>query len=316
MIAPDIGVLNEDSRLYHTTGNQCRMLYLQNRSGETVETGDVVVLDTTSPRSFRLTTKENDPLVIGVVAYELDASGKAKTQTIPNLAWGWIQNLQRCTKVKSESFASIGNFLQTSQTKRFAKPSTAQEENTFGIALTEGYEVEALLGVLPSALPAPTLHWKVLAEIETTANSGSVTFTGLDLNADWFYALFVTLENTAGEPGAYYLYVSGDSWFDYYSQYILADDVVISTMRDNRPTVFGLDTADTAIATIFMTKDPGNYFRFYSVVSRNAAIAVELISASCCRISPIENVTSLKFVSERPNGIGAGSRFLLCKPRP
>jgi len=150
---PAIGVLRYDTKIHWDTGNEFRMLYLQNRSGQSVETGDVVIWDTTNPNAFKLTTTAEDVNVCGVVAQALDADGNAATQTIDNLSWGWIQIAQRCPKVKLTTTASVGHFIQTSTTTGKGKSSADAKPGSFAIALTSGTEVECLLGFIsPSAV--------------------------------------------------------------------------------------------------------------------------------------------------------------------
>jgi len=150
---PDIGVFRRDTRIHWDTANELRMLYLQNRSGQTVTTGDIVVWDTANPNSFKLTTTEGDVNVCGVIAQALDEKGNAATQIIANLEWGWVQTTQRCPKVKLTTTASVGNFIQTSTTAGLGIPSADARPGSFAIALTSGTEVECLLGFIsPSAI--------------------------------------------------------------------------------------------------------------------------------------------------------------------
>jgi len=150
---PDIGVFRRDTKIHWDTANELRMLYLQNRSGQSVTTGDVVVWDTANPNSFKLTTTEGDVSVCGVIAQALDEKGNATTQTIANLEWGWVQTRQRCPKVKLSTTASVGDFIQTSTTAGLGKSSADAEPGSFAIALTSGTEVECLLGFIsPSAI--------------------------------------------------------------------------------------------------------------------------------------------------------------------
>jgi len=145
---PDIGVFRRDTKIHWDTANELRMVYLQNRSGQSVTTGEVVVWDTANPNSFKLTTTEGDVNVCGVIAQALDEDGNATTQTIANLGWGWVQTAQRCPKVKLSTTASVGDFIQTSTTAGLGNPSADASPGSFAIALTSGTEVECLLGFI------------------------------------------------------------------------------------------------------------------------------------------------------------------------
>jgi len=150
---PDIGVFRRDTKIHWDTANELRMIYLQNRSGQTVTTGEVVVWDTANPNSFKLTTTEGDVNVCGIIAQALDKDGNATTQTIANLEWGWVQTAQRCPKVKLSTAAAIGDFIQTSTTAGLGKPSADARPGSFAIALTSGIEVECFIGFIsPSAI--------------------------------------------------------------------------------------------------------------------------------------------------------------------
>jgi len=145
---PDIGVFRYDTKIHWDTANEFRMLYLQNRSGQSVTTGDIVVWDKANPNSFKLTTTEDDVNVCGVIAQALDADGNATTQKIANLEWGWVQTARRCPKVKLTTVAAVGHFIQTSTTAGKGKSSSDAKPGSFAIALTSGTEVECLLGFI------------------------------------------------------------------------------------------------------------------------------------------------------------------------
>jgi len=175
---PDIGVFRRDTKIHWDTANELRMVYLQNRSGQSVTTGEVVVWDTANPNSFKLTTTEGDVNVCGVIAQALDEDGNATTQTIANLGWGWVQTAQRCPKVKLSTTASVGDFIQTSTTAGLGNPSADASPGSFAIALTSGTEVECLLGFIsPSRIglniKAGLLYTDTVNDLQAAATSAS-----------------------------------------------------------------------------------------------------------------------------------------------
>jgi len=161
-----------------------------------------------------------------------------------------------------------------------------------------------------------TKDWQVLAEVEVASDCDYVDFTGLDINRDWEYYLDVIIKNPTGSVSFYYLFVENDYTIaNYYIQYILGYGTNLLVSRPNRPEIMALNGGDQSLSNIRIVRDPDGYFRFTVINSKRVGSAVELPLYAGSKTSPVLNITSIRISAEVSGGIGAGSRFILARPR-
>jgi len=164
--------------------------------------------------------------------------------------------------------------------------------------------------------PLSLIDWQVLAEVEVSSDCDYVDFTGLDINRDWFYILFMTIKNPTGSNSTYYIFVEGDYTIaNYYAQYIHGSDTTITGARINYAGFAYLRSGERGLFTIRITRDPDGYFRFISTVNRHTGSNQELESRAGSKTAPVSNITSLRVAAHYSGAIGAGSRFILARPR-
>jgi len=169
---------------------------------------------------------------------------------------------------------------------------------------------------LPTYIEFPIPDWKVIAEVETTADVDYVDFTGLDINRDKFYILFATIGNPPNPLTFYYFFVEGDyTLTNYYSQELYVWGNSVSGYSENSPLTLTLAGLDRTLFYTVITRDPLGFFRYYSSVSsrQDASLIIEIYAG--VKTSSVDNITSIRFAANRAGGIGAGSKFLLCRPR-
>lgn len=141
----DMGYFDGNDAIYYDGLNYRNMEYLTNKSGASVATGDVVVVYTTTDKSFDTTETEGDATVIGVVA-EAMSGGDGATQTIADDAEGWIQLLGHHRSVKVDGATTRGQYLIASTTTGKATPVTGMQRGAFAVALTAASDtVEAII---------------------------------------------------------------------------------------------------------------------------------------------------------------------------
>jgi len=158
--------------------------------------------------------------------------------------------------------------------------------------------------------------WQVLAEVEVDADCDYVDFMGLDINRDWEYYLDITLKNSSDSNSSYYIFIEGDYTItNYYSQYRVTEGSNISAGRINKPECSWLTPGDLVFFTLRLTKDNEGYFRYFAVSSRSKTSNVHLTSYSGTKTATVSNITSIRIASEASGGIGAGSKFILARPR-
>jgi len=161
-----------------------------------------------------------------------------------------------------------------------------------------------------------TPDWQVLAEVEVASDCDYVDFTGLDINSDWEYYLDATIKNPIGSGGDYFLFAEGDyTASHYYGQRIVANGSSVSAARGENASVGYLLAGERGLLNIKITRDPDGYFRYTSVCNVNTSSAQILRIRLGTKTAPVSNVTSLRVSAWVSGGIGAGSRFILARPR-
>ena len=158
--------------------------------------------------------------------------------------------------------------------------------------------------------------WEKIAEIEVTSNVGSVEFTGLDINTDKVYALFVKISNadSPNQHGVYIAFNGDTTTTNYYRQYIYGDGTTLGGSRYNDNRLMDTGT-ETNVGVFFIFKTPENYIILDGIDTRgrggNIQVSVKAVSSNVQHT----NLTSIKIYITDGNYIAPGSRFILCKVR-
>jgi len=177
-----------------------------------------------------------------------------------------------------------------------------------------GLDVDMLDGHHWSEIPTP--DWQVLAEVEVGEDCDYVDFTGLDINRDWEYYLDAVIKNPTGSNSPYYLFVESDYTIgNYYFQYIILGGSSSSINRETGPWIAFAVANDACLSNVRVTRDPNGYYRYIASINRNLGSSQEFCIYAGSKTSPVSNITSLRVSASVSGAIGAGSRFILARPR-
>jgi len=164
--------------------------------------------------------------------------------------------------------------------------------------------------------PLSLIDWQVLAEVEVASDCDYVDFTGLDINRDWEYYLDVTIKNPSGTKCDYFLFVEGDYTLENYNrQFLRCDGTSVSGVRDVYTSIGFAPPYDRFLSNVRITRDPDGYARFTSICNRYTGSVQHFTIYACSKTAPISNITSLRVSAEVSGAIGAGSKFILARPR-
>jgi len=154
--------------------------------------------------------------------------------------------------------------------------------------------------------------WEKYKEIQVASDVDSIAFTDLDINTDLFYHLMAVIKNPTGSYTHYRIFVEGDvTASNYYHQYLAVDSTSVATNRANNPTCICAGAGDRSFASIYISKDPDGYFRFFSTSNEWGGSGQGLVLRSGSRAGTASNITQISIVSDTAGGIGAGSKFVL-----
>lgn len=168
-----------------------------------------------------------------------------------------------------------------------------------------------------SSIPPAKLSfgtWEKIAEVNITVACDHVDFTGLDINTDGFYMLFVTINPIV--QGLIYIYVEGDYVnANYYTQYFYAQATGHAGARSNYPYFASLLAGQPFSSMVMINRDALGYFRFSTQESERIGSQVLFYNFVGCKTATLANITSLRIAAGAAGEIGAGSRFILCRVR-
>lgn len=174
------------------------------------------------------------------------------------------------------------------------------------------------------ALPADSISktmlnfstWEKIAEVVPSTNVDYVDFTGLDINTDKAYVLFLTTKNPTGGSINLKGYVQGDyTDTNYYTQFLSADGTGVSAGRLNYPEFGYVRAGECNACFIVIWRDPDGYYRFILQQSYRTGSTTYVGVEAGSKTAPVTNITSLRVASPVAGGIGAGSQFVLCRVR-
>jgi len=178
-----------------------------------------------------------------------------------------------------------------------------------------GLDADMLDGHHWSEIPAGG-DWQVLAEVEVTSNCDYVDFTGLDINSDWFYVLYFIVKNPTGSNSAYYIFVEGDyTLTNYYRQNLSVNGTSVAGNRANDPPIGYINANDRGLIKVTMVRDPDGYFRVLSELNRDSSSNIRLGFNMIVKTATVTNITQLRVQAAVSGAIGAGSKFILARPR-
>jgi len=161
--------------------------------------------------------------------------------------------------------------------------------------------------------PIPTGTTKV-KEVSPTVNSDYVEFTGLDINTDGIYIIYASIKNPLASGIHYYVFVEGDYiTTNYWHQYLYVYGTSRASDRDNFPSFFWVGAGDRTYIVGYIFRDHDGYFRYISLVNRKTGSAIEQLTRTGCKTATVTNITKIRIQAASSGGIGAGSKFTLCK---
>ena len=156
--------------------------------------------------------------------------------------------------------------------------------------------------------------WEKLADVTLGANSDYIEFTGLNINIDMFYAIFLTVKNPLGSMIDVFIFVEGDySPSSYAVQICEVSGTSISANRYNMSTVSGVDAGERSNAYTIITRDPGGYAKAVGLDLTNTGAKVNVQILANSKIGTVANITKIRLQASSSNGLGAGSKFLLAR---
>jgi len=157
--------------------------------------------------------------------------------------------------------------------------------------------------------------WQVLAEVEVVSDCDYVDFVNLDINRDWFYILQTVIKNYQLSAD-YFIFINGDTTLaNYYSQALTATGSSVSANNYNFPAWSYCVTEKQCFVTGFISKEPGGHFVYETIDMRRLDTELQNWLWTGNRTSPVSNITSIRIAANKSGAIGAGSRFILARPR-
>jgi len=184
-------------------------------------------------------------------------------------------------------------------------------------AFTKGWTSGKLLkGAGVNVDPTEISGWEKISEVIPGSDVDYVDFTGLDINTDKVYVLFLDIKNASGSMTSTILYREGDyTESNYYVQYLNADGSTLTAARANLARLGLLYSGNSQAFIAWVFRDPDGYMHAFSFSDYDRASAIKITQRFLNSNNTTSNVTSLRVTASVAKTIGAGSILILCKPR-
>jgi len=165
--------------------------------------------------------------------------------------------------------------------------------------------------IAPPVLPT----WGVIADVTLETDQTYIDFTGLDLNADRCYVFFATPRNPLDVSVAIYLFVEGDytltNWYTAYWQ--LMESPLFLYGYLNEPYFCPVYRGYSSHTVAWIVRDPDGRVRWTWLSSARHGDLTMGITGNTVSTPTYPNVTQIRLQASEAGGIGAGSRFTLCR---
>lgn len=151
---------------------------------------------------------------------------------------------------------------------------------------------------------------------ETTISGGavaSISFTGLDLETDETYLIFLMLNNAIAGAKGLYMEVNGDTTdTNYYNQTLIKSDTTNAGGRSNNPQCGFFESSDYYHAHVFLHKLAGHNPWCNYVGTYNTASTINVWNGAWVH-NNTTNVTTLQILGDGTDCIANGSKVIIYK---
>lgn len=148
---------------------------------------------------------------------------------------------------------------------------------------------------------------------EFTSAATSYDITGLDLDSDGIYYIFMSLGNAVGPTDFLYNFNDDSTVNHYERETILANGNALSSSRANDNVIFNVQAGGSYGTTYgIITKDQAGYVRYYAF--GNSYTMANIVQFYISGVwNSTDNLTKITIVADDANGIAIGSRIQLFK---
>ena len=155
---------------------------------------------------------------------------------------------------------------------------------------------------------------QLVQHVDVTSNTTSVSFTGLNINADGYYVLMGGGRNETGNVVIYKIYANNDTTdTNYYSQKFQAGGTDLFYNRQNLPLFSRVGIGEHASFFSLIYLDPEQHMRSLTHTSTGTPSSMYLIYYYATSVSTFTNITRIDITADQTDGIRAGSWFTLYK---
>jgi len=153
-----------------------------------------------------------------------------------------------------------------------------------------------------------------VSDVDVSSNTTTVSFTGLDINADGFYLLKGTVKNATSDATDLYLYFNGDTTnTNYYRQQFYANGSNIGYNRVNAPNFINVAGSGESSFDVSIFRTDTGYCFAHLFCTMNKASNVAILLRTLSTATTHTNITQIDLTASVTDAIAAGSQFVLYK---
>jgi len=181
-----------------------------------------------------------------------------------------------------------------------------------GVATPIGTAAIQNEAITPAKLGTGTMALVATSTLE--ADATEIQFTGLDIDTDLVYKIFINLTNADSATRTYALEYNDDSTVtNYFQQILQASATVVSGARVNDSDITAILSNQNCVIEGTIYRDVDGFIRGLFQSNREAAVGVVTDIKSLSTTGSGANLTSLEFRALTADAIGTGTTVSLYK---
>jgi len=156
--------------------------------------------------------------------------------------------------------------------------------------------------------------WAVISDLTVDSDCDYVEWTGLDILTDGVYVIFGAWKNPTSSDTGILLFINGnETSTNYYTQILKGSGTNIYVARRDFPEVAVAHANQSNSFILFVLLAPDGYLRAIAPTNMNSPATPEVEVRCITSTFTVSNITSIRIQASVSGGIGAGSRFILCR---
>ena len=163
-------------------------------------------------------------------------------------------------------------------------------------------------------IPDKPYLFEVISDLTVDSDCDYIEWSGLDILTDGVYVIFGAWKNPTSSVMVILLFINGnETSTNYKAQILKGSGTNIYVARRDYPEVAVTHPNQSTSFILFVLLAPDGYLRAIAPTNMSSPTTPEVEVRCITSTFTVSNITSIRMQTKQAGGIGAGSRFILCR---